>query len=62
MKVFFERAKKLAPSLLTMISPSAASDVPAAPPSALKAPVPPSTSSEELAAPPSSTEHNAEVA
>jgi hypothetical protein len=61
MKVFFERAKKLAPSLLTTISPSAASAVPAAPPPAAKAPVPPSTSSEELAVPPSSTEHNAEV-
>jgi hypothetical protein len=62
MKVFFERAKKLAPALLTTISPSAASAVPAAPPLAAKAPVRPSTSSEELAAPPSSTEHNAEVA
>jgi hypothetical protein len=62
MKVFFERAKKLAPALLTTISPSAASAVPAAPPPAVKDPVPPSTSSEELAAPPSSTEHNAEVA
>jgi hypothetical protein len=62
MKVFFERAKKLAPALLTTISPSAASSVPAAPPPAPKALVPPSTSSEELAVPPSSTEHNAEVA
>jgi hypothetical protein len=62
MKVFFEKAKKLAPALLNTISPSAASAVPAAPPPAPKAPVPPSTSSEEAAAPPSSTEHNAEVA
>jgi hypothetical protein len=62
MKVFFEKAKKLAPALLTTISPSAASAVPAAPPPAAKDPVPPSTSSEELAAPPSSMEHNAEVA
>jgi hypothetical protein len=62
MKVFFEKAKKLAPALLTTISPSAASAVPAVPPPAAKDPVPPSTSSEELAAPPSSTEHNAEVA
>jgi hypothetical protein len=62
MKVFFEKAKKLAPALLTMISPSAASAMPAAPPPAPKAPVPPSTSSEEPAAPPSSMEHNAEVA
>jgi hypothetical protein len=62
MKVFFEKAKKLAPALLMTISPSAASAVPAAPPPAAKDPMPPSTSSEELAAPPSSTEHNAEVA
>jgi hypothetical protein len=55
MKVFFEKAKKLAPALLTTISPSAASAVPAAPPPVAKDPVPPSTSSEELAAPPSST-------
>jgi hypothetical protein len=62
MKVFFEKAKKLAPALLMMISPSVASAVPAAPPPVAKDPVPPSTSSEEAAAPPSSTEHNAEVA
>jgi hypothetical protein len=62
MKVFFEKAKKLAPALLTTISPSAASAVPAAPPPASKDPVPPSASSEELAAPPSSSEPNAEVA
>jgi hypothetical protein len=62
MKVFFEKAKKLAPALLTTISPSAASAVPAAPPPAPKAPVPPSTSNEEQATPPSSMEHNAEVA
>jgi hypothetical protein len=60
MKVFFEKAKKLAPPLLTMISPSAASAVPAAPPPAAKDPVPPSTSSEEAAAPPSTMEQNAE--
>jgi hypothetical protein len=61
-KVFFEKAKKLAPALLTTISPSVASAVPAAPHPAPKAPVPPSTSSEEPAAPPSSMEQNAEVA
>jgi hypothetical protein len=61
MKVLFERAKKLAPALLTTISPSAASAVPTALPPAAKDPVPPSTSSEELAAPPSSMDHNAEV-
>jgi hypothetical protein len=62
MKAFFEKAKKLAPALLTTISPSAASAVPAAPPPAAKDPLPPLTSGEELAAPSSTTEHNAEVA
>jgi hypothetical protein len=62
MKVFFEKAKKLAPALLTTISPSAASVVPTAPPLAAKDPVPPSTLSEEAAAPPSTMEHDAEVA
>jgi hypothetical protein len=61
MKVFFEKAKKLAPVLLTTISPSATSAVPVAPPPAAKDPVPPLTSGKETAAPPSSTEHNAEV-
>jgi hypothetical protein len=36
--------------------------VPAAPPPAVKDPVPPLTSGEELAAPSSTTEHNVEVA
>jgi hypothetical protein len=62
MKVFFKRAKKLAPALLTTISPLAASAVPAAPASAAENPVPPSTSGEEAAVPSSATEHNAEVA
>jgi hypothetical protein len=62
MKIFFEKAKKLAPALLSTISPSAASAVPAAPASAVKDPVPPSTSGEEAAVPSSATEHNAEVA
>jgi hypothetical protein len=62
MKAFFERAKKLAPALLTTISPSAASAMPAAPASAAENPVPPSTSGEEAAVPSSATEHNAEVA
>jgi hypothetical protein len=51
MMVFFEKAKKLAPALLTTISPSAASAVFSAPPSVVKDPVPPSTSGEEAAAP-----------
>jgi hypothetical protein len=62
MKVFFEKAKKLAPALLTTISPSAASAVPAAMPAVAKDSVPPSTSGEDLAVPSSATEHNAEVA
>jgi hypothetical protein len=62
MKVFFEKAKKLAPALLTTISPSAASAVPATTPAVAKDPVPPSTSGEDLVAPSSATEHNAEVA
>jgi hypothetical protein len=62
MKVFFEKAKKLAPALVTTISPSASSAASAAPPPAADDPVPPSTSGEELAAPSSATEHNAEVA
>jgi hypothetical protein len=62
MKVFFEKAKKLAPALLTTISPSAASAVSTAPPPVAKDPVPPSTSGEEVATPSSTTEHNAEVA
>ena len=60
--MFFEKAKKLAPALLNVISPSAASAVPASTSAAVKDPVPPSTSGEDLAAPSSATEHNAEVA
>jgi hypothetical protein len=62
MKAFFKKAKKLAPALLTTISPSAASAVPATPASAAENPVPPSTSGEEADVPSSATEHNAEVA
>jgi hypothetical protein len=62
MKAFFEKAKKLAPVLLTTISPSATSAVPVAPSPATEGPVPPSTSGEEVAMPSSATKHNAEVA
>jgi hypothetical protein len=62
MKVFFEKAKKFAPALLKIISPSAASAMPASPPPVAKDPVPPLTSSEEAAAPPSTMEQNPEVA
>jgi hypothetical protein len=61
MKAFFEKAKKLAPALLTTIFPSAASAVSIAPPPAAEDPVPPSTSGEETAMPSSATEQNAEV-
>jgi hypothetical protein len=62
MKAFFEKAKKLAPALLTTISPSAASAVPVAPSPTSENPVPPSTSGEESAVPSSATEQNAKVA
>jgi hypothetical protein len=62
MKVFFEKAKKLAPALLNTISPSAASAVPATASTVVKDPLPPSTSGEDLTAPSSATERNAEVA
>jgi hypothetical protein len=62
MKAFFERAKKLAPALLTTISPSAASAVSTAPPLVAGDLVPPSTSGEETAMPSSAMEQNAEVA
>jgi hypothetical protein len=62
MKVFFEKAKKLAPALLTTISPSVASAVPAAPPPTSENPVPSPAFGEELAAPSFATKHNAEVA
>jgi hypothetical protein len=62
MKTFFEKAKKLAPALVTPISPSASSAASAAPPPAVEDPVPPSTSGEESDVPSSSTEQNAEVA
>jgi hypothetical protein len=62
MKAFFEKAKKLAPALVTIISHSASSVASAAPPPTAEDPVPPSTSGEEFAAPSSATEQNAKVA
>jgi hypothetical protein len=62
MKAFFEKAKKLAPALLTTIYPSAASAVPAASPPGAEDLVPPSTSGKETAMPSYATEQNAEVA
>jgi hypothetical protein len=62
MKAFFEKAKKLAPALVAIISPSASSVASAAPPPAAEDPVPPSTSGEETSMPSSATEQNAKVA
>jgi hypothetical protein len=62
MKAFFEKAKKLAPALETLISPSASSVASAAPPPMAEDPVPPLTAGEEFALPSSATEQNAEVA
>jgi hypothetical protein len=62
MKVFFEKAKKLAPALVTIISPSAASVASTAPPPAVEDSAPPLTAGEEFAMPWSATEQNDEVA
>jgi hypothetical protein len=62
MKAFFEKAKKLAPALVAIISPSAASATSTAPPLAAEDPAPPSTVGEEFIMPSSATEQNAEVA
>jgi hypothetical protein len=62
LKAFFEKAKKLAPALVSIISPSAASTTSTAPTLATKEPAPPSTAGNEFAMPSSATEQNAEVA
>jgi hypothetical protein len=65
LKAFFEKAKKLAPALVSIISPSAAAAASAAPPSSTPAmadSMPPSTSGAEGATPSTATEQNAEVA
>jgi hypothetical protein len=62
LKVFFEKAKKLAPALASIISPLVASMTSTAPPPAAEKPVPPSTVGEEFTMPSSATEPNAEVA
>jgi hypothetical protein len=61
MKAFFEKAKKLAPTLVAIISPLAASAASTAP-SATEDPVPPSMAGEEIIMPSSAIEKNAEVA
>jgi hypothetical protein len=62
LKVFFEKAKKLAPALASIISPSVASATSTAPPPAAEEPAPPSTVGEEFTMPSAATEQNAEVA
>jgi hypothetical protein len=62
MKVFFEKAKKLAPALAAIISPSAASAASTTSAPTMEEPAPPSTSGDGFAMPSSATEQNAEVA
>jgi hypothetical protein len=62
LKAFFEKAKKSAPALASIISPSAASVTSTAPPPAAEEPAPPSTVGDEFTMPSSATEPNAEVA
>jgi hypothetical protein len=62
LKAFFEKAKKLAPALAAIISPSAASAASTAPPPMTEDPAPPSTIGEEFVMPSSAMEQNAEVA
>jgi hypothetical protein len=62
MKAFFEKAKKLAPALVAIISPSAASTASTAPPPAAEDPAPPLTAGEEFVMPSSATEQNTKVA
>jgi hypothetical protein len=51
LKAFFERAKKLAPALASIISPLAASATSTPPPPATEEPAPPSTVGEEFTMP-----------
>jgi hypothetical protein len=65
LKAFFEKAKKFAPALVFIISPSAASATSTAPNPltlATEEPMPPSTAGNAFAMPSSATEQNAEVA
>jgi hypothetical protein len=65
LKAFFEKAKKFAPALVSIISPSAASATSTAPTPltpATEEPAPPSTAGIAFAKPSSATEQNAEVA
>jgi hypothetical protein len=65
LKSFFEKAKKFAPAIVSIISPSAASAASPAPTSSTPAtadPAPPSTAGATSAMPSSATEQDAEVA
>jgi hypothetical protein len=62
LKAFFEKAKKLAPALASIISPSAASATSTAPALATEEPAPPSTVGDQFTMPSSAMEQNAEVA
>jgi hypothetical protein len=65
LKAFFEKAKKFAPALVSIISPSTASAASTTPTSltpATEEPMPPSTAGIASAMPFSATEQNAEVA
>jgi hypothetical protein len=62
LKAFFEKAKKLAPTLASIISPSEASATSTAPTPAAEEPTPTSTVDDEFTIPSSATEQNAEVA
>jgi hypothetical protein len=62
MKVFIEKAKKLAPALAAIISPSAASVASTTPALTMEESAPLSTSGDRFAMPSSATEQNAEVA
>jgi hypothetical protein len=65
LKAFFEKAKKFAPAIVSIISPSAASVASFTPTSSTPATAdsaPPSTAGADFAIPSSATEQNAEVA
>jgi hypothetical protein len=62
LKAFFEKAKKLAPALVSIISPLATSVTSAAPAPATDEPAPPSTAGDKFAMPSSVMEQNVEVA
>jgi hypothetical protein len=64
LRVFFEKAKKYALGIVSIISPSAASSTsaPASSTPASSAPMPPPEAAATFATPTSATEHDAEVA